>query len=254
MDTMDFPDFNSSTAPLMKSGLSFEEKYVDMRHREQWLSPDAEVGLLPDVSTQHPHYREWCARKRSGSRLLHYLKKKQAPLNILEVGCGNGWLSNLLSSLPYSRVTGIDINTTELMQARRVFVYSSNLEFILGDIRSGILFDRRFDMVVFAASIQYFPCMQTITQFVLEHLLTHTGEIHILDTPFYKAEEVAAARERTAAYYAKLGFPEMTGYYFHHSMDDLQPFHYKILYQPMAVQHRFTRNRNPFCWIRIKNT
>ena len=69
-----------------------------------------------------------------------------------------------LTWLIYNRakVTGMDINTVELTQARKVFAKVTNLKFSEGDIRSGILGDEKFDLIVFAASIQYFESLKEI--------------------------------------------------------------------------------------------
>jgi protein-L-isoaspartate O-methyltransferase len=51
----------------------------------------------------HRHYHEWQIRKASSNRLVKYLAKKQKILEILEVGCGNGWLSAKLSVIPWTQ-------------------------------------------------------------------------------------------------------------------------------------------------------
>jgi ubiquinone/menaquinone biosynthesis C-methylase UbiE len=249
---MNFADMFDAIKESEKDPTLFERRYIALRERERWLSSDAEVSLLPVVKPDHPHFKEWRIRGRSCKRLSRYLGKKHRPLNILEVGCGNGWLSYHLAKLPYSNVTGIDINAIELNQAKRVFIYRSNLEFVLGDIRSEILYDRTYDVVVFAASVQYFHCLKEMIEFVLQRLLNPGGEIHILDSPFYKENEVQAARMRTIDHYIQLGFPEMINYYFHHNLNELQCFHYKILYDPGALHFPFIKNRNPFYLICIK--
>ncbi len=78
------------------------------------------------------------SEKRTARRLVHYLGARKKTLEILEVGCGNGWLTHQLADIPGTRVTGLDINFTELQQAARVFSNDPNLRFIHGDMRSGI--------------------------------------------------------------------------------------------------------------------
>jgi ubiquinone/menaquinone biosynthesis C-methylase UbiE len=67
------------------------------------------------------------------------------------VGC-----RHRLSSIS-RKITGLDINFTEIQQAARVFNGCQKIKFVYGDLRSGILYGRQFDIIVFAASIQYFP-------------------------------------------------------------------------------------------------
>jgi len=97
----------------------FEKKYIVIRSLENRLCTDEELAKLPDLPAEHPHHREWEIRRRSVQRLVRYLAGRKRPLEILEVGCGNGWLTHHLAELPGTKVTGIDINFTELQQAAR---------------------------------------------------------------------------------------------------------------------------------------
>ncbi|MCX6319073.1 MAG: methyltransferase domain-containing protein [Bacteroidetes bacterium] len=236
---------------------SFEEQYLALRAKENWLSTDDEVKALPVVSANHPHYKEWKIRARSANRLMQYLRQKKRPLRILETGCGNGWLSNQLALIPENTVTGADINTTELQQAKRVFGDRHNLVFTEGDIRQGLFKKSRYDIVVFAASIQYFSWFGEIIHAALE-LTVDRGEVHIMDSPFYAASERKRAAQRSASYFTKQGFPEMNQYYFHQVAEDLEQFNYRKLYDP-HVWHRklipawVNGTKNPFPWICIRN-
>src|SRR5579872_2058605 len=167
----------------------FEKAYINTRSLEGRLYTDEDLMKLPDIAEYHTHYREWRLRKRSTQHLLHYLSAKKRSLEILEVGCGNGWLSHQLAEIRGSEVTGLDINFTELQQAARVFNDDPNLHFIHGDIRSAILGDRLFDCIVFAATIQYFPSLKKILHWSLTYLKPG-GEIHILDSHLYRPEEI----------------------------------------------------------------
>src|SRR5258708_4522573 len=95
-------------------------------------------------------------QERSSERLITYLEKKHKPLRILEVGCGNGWLSAKLSNIPNTRVTGLDINQVEIEQAQRVFKID-NLDFIYDSFNESTFENENFDVIIFAASLQYFP-------------------------------------------------------------------------------------------------
>jgi ubiquinone/menaquinone biosynthesis C-methylase UbiE len=229
----------------------FEKKYIQIRALESRLYTDEELVLLPDISPAHPHSREWHLRKRFTRRLLHYFSSRKTNPEILDVGCGNGWLTHQLAEIPGSKVSGIDINFTELQQAARVFSNDPNLRFIHGDIRAGILGDRQFDYIVFAASMEYFPSLKKMLHFCLSHLKP-AGEIHILDTPFCRPEEVKLRERRSQTYYSSFGYPEMAEYYFHHTLDDLRSFHYSILYNPRSVYSRFLKGRYPHPWIRVR--
>ncbi len=235
----------------VKPDTLFEKKYNDIRWLEKRMYSDEEVLHLPDISTQHPHFREWLIRKGSCRKLIHYLQQKQSTLKILEAGCGNGWLSFQLSHSVTSEVIGSDINFTELQQAARVYRNIPGLEFIYGDIRSGVLDHMKFDIILFAASVQYFPSLREIINIALQ-LLNPGGELHIMDSPFYKKNESAAAKKRTESYYRQMGFPEMARQYFHHTFEELDLFSNSILYKPHPFAGIIFRNSNPFTWVCIK--
>lgn len=228
----------------------FERLYLRTRERENRLYTDQAVSLLPDTPAEDPHHGEWELRKVSLEKLYRYLERKNRPLRILEPGCGNGWLAHRLAALPNSAVTGTDINFAELKQAARVFAGTSNLQFIYGDIRKNILTEEPFDIAVFAASIQYFKPFSEVIEQTLHHLAKQ-GEIHIVDSPFYKSTETDQAQKRSKDYYNSIGCSEMMQYYFHHSMAVLRQFHYEVLYDPGGWKSRFSKNKSPFYWIKI---
>jgi SAM-dependent methyltransferase len=221
----------------------FAEKYLELRLKEKRLYSDEELKRLPLIQRSHPHFKEWKIRKRSVRRLFRYLKKKNRPLKILEIGCGNGWFSAFLAKYPSFEVIGADINRFEIEQAERVFK-SGNLKFILSK-PDNILLNDKYDVIVFAASIQYFFPLKKITELALS-ALNKDGEIHFIDTHFYHPTEIEAAKERTRNYYNEIGFPEMYNFYFHHSSDELQDFNYAY------IRNKWLKTRFP--WVIIKAT
>jgi len=230
---------------------NFEELYLRLREKERRIYTDEEVAALPEIKETHPHYAEWQMRKQSAQRLISHLQKKQRPLKILEVGCGNGWLSHCLAAIPESKVIGADINFTEIQQAANVFQHIPNLHFVYSAIDADTFEEKQFDTIVFAASIQYFPSLPAIVNSALK-LLRPNGEIHILDSHFYSLPELSAARRRSLLYYQAAGFPEMMDWYFHHCLDDIGHHHYTLLYDPNSLFNKFLRNKNPFPWILIQ--
>jgi ubiquinone/menaquinone biosynthesis C-methylase UbiE len=230
----------------------FERLYISLRKKEGRYFTENEIAKLPKVSHTHPLFKEWNIRKKSCNRLLHYIKNERRICNILEVGCGNGWLTARLSTVTAGSTTGVDINRTELKKAKKIFQKRPNLNFVCGDIRSGILADQKFDLIVFAASVQYFKSLKEIVNTALQHL-TLQGEIHILDSHFYASKEIFPARQRTKKYFSSLGFPQMSKYYFHHRLCDLKSFNYKILHNPHSIMNKLLLRKNPFYWIVIRN-
>lgn len=229
---------------------NFEEQYLLVRQKENRLYSDEQVRWLPDISKDHPHHKEWQIRADSCTRLFDHLLATKLTPDILEIGCGNGWLSHQLSKIPGSNVAGIDINKTELDQAKRVFDQIENLEFIYVTIDDERLREEKFDAIVFAASIQYFPSLAEIVTLALQRLKSE-GEIHIVDTNFYRSHDLDTARARSMDYYRSLQFPGMSNHYFHHTMEELEAFRHKILYRPGSLLNRFLSAKNPFPWICI---
>lgn len=230
----------------------FEKLYIQLREKEGRIYTDEELLLLPAISPSHLHFKEWQIRRKSCAHLINYLSAKKISLDILEIGCGNGWLSAKLSAIPSATVTGVDVNGCELEQAVRVFKQQKNLYFRYENILESTCDDQQFDIIVFAASIQYFPSLQKIIKKALS-LLRLNGEIHIIDSSFYKNTEVCQARLRSREYFEKMSMPEMAKHYFHHGFNELNQFDYKILHNPNFITHFILKIKNPFYWICLRN-
>lgn len=228
---------------------AFEQLYLRLREKEGRIYKDDEVLKLPDISLDHLHHKEWQVRKKSSKRLVKHVATKRKPLQILEIGCGNGWLSNKFSEIPQTEVIGLDINLTELIQAATIFT-RRNLHFVFGDIRKNVLQNMKFDIIIFAASVQYFSSFQEIIQTTLQHLNTK-GEIHIIDTIFYNDKNITCAKQRGKDYLNSIGFPEMINYYFYRNWSELNNFNFRLLEQKNIFQKIFTKTFS-FPWICIK--
>jgi ubiquinone/menaquinone biosynthesis C-methylase UbiE len=229
----------------------FVRYYVAAREKEKRIYTDDQLRQLPEVAAGHPYHGEWQVRKRSARMLVKALEAPHKPLSVLEIGCGNGWLAREVAQIPGVCVTGLDINMVELQQAKRVFRQQQNLQFMAGDIRTGMLLGQQFDRIIFAAAIQYFPSLEEILAVALDHL-QEQGEIHILDSFFYERRELADARKRTLQYYHSLGVPEMSGYYFHHAREDLLPYQHQIINRGSWLERLIPGRRKVFPWVRIK--
>lgn len=232
----------------------FEEQYIKLRQKEGRLFSDDVVLTLPEIDPSHPLAKEWRIRKLSADRLVQYLRNKKYFRTILEIGCGNGWLTNYLCNHLSVECCGIDVNKTELRQASRLFGNRKNITFICADILSEAFNDPIADCIVLGSAVQYFADLPGLV-FKLLTILNVGGEIHILDTPFYGEHEVRRAKQRSDRYFTDSGYPEMKKHYYHHSWESLQPFHHQKLYDPFALLSRLKRivtEDSPFPWIVIK--
>lgn len=235
---------------LTEKTTSFSKMYCEVRLKENRILTDIEVKKLPYILSSNLNANEWELRQKTSERFIKFLNTKPNNLHILDIGCGNGWFSNLMA-INNNKVRGLDINSLELEQAARVF-NKKNLDFWYGDLfKCHVHFKNKFDIITLNASVQYFPNLnQLISQ--LKLFLKSTGEIHILDSPFYTKKELLKAVERTEKYYKTLGLPEMAEYYFHHTMEVVQGF--EIIYAPKKsiITTIFVKKDSPFIWLRKK--
>lgn len=218
----------------------FEQAYFKLRSSENRVLPDDVVKRLPEVDESHPNKKEWQMRKSSLDLLLESLKVDGAK-TILELGCGNGWLSHQIASDLKIQVCGVDVNDIELVQAGKVFSDNKNLVFAYADIFGPGFQSNMFDTVVLGGSVQYFPNLKTLLHRLFD-LLVADGRIYIVDSPLYRSKlEAEKARRRSIGHFDSLNISSMADRYFHHTFDDLKQFEYKLVYDPKSLIPRLKR-------------
>ncbi|MGB0869114.1 MAG: class I SAM-dependent methyltransferase [Flavobacteriales bacterium] len=227
-------------------GKDFEQQYIQVRTLENRVYSDHIVQKLPNLEANHPQCNEWQIRKSNAEKFANYISKEDLK-NILEIGCGNGWFTHFMAKKTEAKLIGLDINNVELEQAKRLF-NRENIKFVHGNIFD-LTFENKFDLIVFNASIQYFPDIPILIN-TLKTMLSDFGEIHILDTFFYdddKAKQIAS--DNTKKYYQNMGQENMIQYYFHHKKSDL--FQFEIM-NPIKskVFSFFKRKKIHFPWYR----
>jgi ubiquinone/menaquinone biosynthesis C-methylase UbiE len=225
--------------------------YLRVREMEGRLYTDDVVRQLPTVPASHPLHHEWQVRAASCERLIGYLASYRQRPAVLELGCGNGWLAHRIAAATDAAVVGVDMNRVELAQAQRVFASPRDPAWVVTDITSAPFGRNLFDVIVLASSIQYFADLPRLFAALIV-LLKKDGEIHILDSPFYSADAVPAARERSRKYYEALGVPEMASHYHHHSTASLAAHNPAWLYIPGQAIRGSRVVDSPFPWIRLR--
>lgn len=224
--------------------MDFEMNYTAVRQKENRLLTDDIVKTLPFVK-EGPHVQEWRKRVDTLNRMTPFVNQLDHK-TILEIGCGNGWFSNLLVKCN-NTVIGLDVGKGELEQAARCF-QKDNLHFVCcTDLH--LLPENEFDCIVFNASLQYFDLSPSWWEMIYKKV-KKGGEIHVIDSPFYNDDEVESAKERSKTYFEQLNENQAHSYYFHHSWSALPPSH-ELLYQPSRWKRLFNKNASPFPWIRI---
>jgi cyclopropane fatty-acyl-phospholipid synthase-like methyltransferase len=233
---------------------SFEDLYFALRLKEKRVYSDIETKILPTIHPDHSHFNEWKIRENSLNKLIKYLRNKEIK-TILEIGCGNGWIANQLACNLDVEVCAVDINAKEIAQACSVF-RNKKINFLQIDVFSKILPQNQFDIIILAGSIQYFPDLSRLIS-TSKLLLSPIGEIHLFDSPLYAPDAIREAKSRSKNYFDKMGFPEMTANYFHHSITELNRYNVTYRHNPSSVYHRITKalfhaSRSPFPWVIIK--
>lgn len=231
--------------------------YARAREREGRTYPDEIVRRLPGVPPDHPLAAEWRLRAHSSGLLLRRLRARGAR-RIVDLGCGNGWLTAAMSALPGANVVGVDANLPEVEQARRVFREGAHLRFVEGDIEAlGVMLPlARPDAIVLASTIQYVGDLPGLLRRLLA-TLADGGEVHVLDSPIYLPDEAVSAAERTRRHYEAVGVPALGGVYRHRTWPEVLPFGPAILHDPRGLGNRVARRlgrpRSPFPWLAFQS-
>jgi ubiquinone/menaquinone biosynthesis C-methylase UbiE len=235
---------------------SIEGMYHALRDKEGWIYPNTIVEQLPIIGKIDPHSSQWLIRKNSLHRLAQYLITQYPGSTILDVGCGNGWMTNGLVKEGF-QVCAIDLNYFELRQAASIFRKTTNAIWLYGNILSDIIPHDSIDCVVMASSMQYFMDIEQLMESLFQ-IVRDNGEIHIIDTPFYSAREKDKAAQRSTAYFASIGHPDFADHYFHRTYDELRNYSFRVQYHPNRVINKVRnilgQGGSPFPWIVIQKS
>ena len=109
-----------------------------------------------------------------------------APLSILEIGCGTGFWTNILTTLyPNAIYLGIDISKSAINHLQEKYENNSNIQFTLADVgqENLILHFENYDLVI---------CMEVLLHIINDHawknamsnILNHTNKFAIISDPF----------------------------------------------------------------------
>ena len=163
----------------------FARQYRSIREREGYRASSAEYyRRLPEVAANDPHATEWRVRRESYEHLLtHVLQPPRTLLRILDLGAGNGWLSNRLASQDHD-VCAVDRIADEVdgLGAARHFV--SRFTTVQASFDALPFAPGQFDVVVFNGSLHYAPDVAgTLTS--ARRLLADGGTLVVMDSPMF---------------------------------------------------------------------
>jgi len=154
---------------------------------------------------------DWAIRARSYARLVHdALTRLQDPLErslrILDLGAGNGWLSNRLAAQG-DRVIAVDLLVNEQDGLGAWKHYEHSFTPVQAEFNHLPIMDRFADAVVFNASFHYSENYEETLKEALR-VLSPQGRLVILDSPVYRraASGQKMVEEREAQFREKYGF------------------------------------------------
>lgn len=108
---------------------------------------------------------------------------KSSYINILDLGCGNGYSTNLLSNLG-EKIIGVDISLTAIKKARFRLKDKTNCEFIVADIRKLPFKPSAFDLIVCIEVLSYFAKFSKLDKIITDLIsLNVEGGIIIFAVP-----------------------------------------------------------------------
>lgn len=217
--------------------------YLAARAREGLELDLASVRALPVVDARHAHARLWRLRAHSADWLVTRLRARQAR-RVLDLGCGTGWLAALLARATGASVCALDTHLADLELGQAAFADVPSLTFCQGDVFApafdALVPEGRFDTVVMAGVAPYFPDLARLFVRLFELLAEH-GELLLVDSPFWPAHKLVAARARTRRHYEALGRPDALAGFHHHTLAELEAFGARFHYRPEAWSARLAR-------------
>ncbi|MBO0748934.1 MAG: class I SAM-dependent methyltransferase [Porphyrobacter sp.] len=190
------------TGAVSEALARFGVVYAAQRAAEGRAHKGAALRSLPYLSTG-PLSKQWRVRARSFEALLRRVVvplagRKGAPLEILDLGAGNGWLSYRLACRGH-RCTAIDIRTDEVdgLGAARELQRACDFRCIAAAFDALPLPSETADLAVFNASLHYATDLAAVLA-EAARCLRPGGVIAVVDSPFYRsaADGEAMVREK----------------------------------------------------------
>lgn len=166
---------------------SFITSYETVRRAEGRGSDDPEFyrSLPYPIGLDAKWMRHWQKRAASYESLIANIDANDQ-LTILDIGAGNGWLSNRLAERGHELIA-IDLQTNDFDGLGCQKYYTNNWLSVQAEFDRLPLRDGVADVVVFNASLHYSRSLQdTLTDAL--RVLKPDGRIVIIDSPMYDAE------------------------------------------------------------------
>ena len=178
----------------------FVSQYRAIRERDGYRRESAAYyRALPHVPSDDPQFVVWQVRRESFERLRKLLLSRfrgGAP-TVLDLGAGNGWLSNRLAEAG-CRPVAVDVLDDERDGLGACRHYDVTFPRVQADFDDLPFAPRQFDAVIFNGSLHYAPDVSaTLTR--AGTLLMRGGVLAVVDSPAFVREadgESMCARNR----------------------------------------------------------
>jgi SAM-dependent methyltransferase len=140
------------------------------------------------------------------ARVLSPLEKYKPVLRVLDLGAGNGWLSNRLAQRGH-QVAAVDLTVNDFDGLGCYRYYASRFSPLQAEFDRLPLAAGSVDLLVFNASLHYSVDIQVTLEEALR-VLGDAGTPVIMDTPLYRdgASGAQMVREREAGFARRFGF------------------------------------------------
>lgn len=190
----------------------FVSDYEAVRRFEGRGSPDDDYyRALPFRDLSGKFSSDWAIRARSYRLLVRDVltrlqERLQRPLHVLDLGAGNGWLSNRLAAQG-DRAVAVDLLVNESDGLGAWKHYEHRFTPVQAVFERLPLMDRFADAVVFNASFHYSEDYEATLREALR-VLAPQGRVVIMDSPVYRRRGSGEkmVEERKADYLSRYGF------------------------------------------------
>jgi SAM-dependent methyltransferase len=164
-----------------------------------------EYRALPHVARSDPNWIEWRIRCESFASLRRTLTGRS--LGVLDLGAGNGWLSNRVMSDGH-RPVAVDLNVDVDDGLGACSAYESPFPLVQADFDELPFAPGQFDVVVFNASLHYAPDPAR-TLAGADRMVAHDGALIVMDSPMFErhADGEAMAAQQRDRLQRQLGVP-----------------------------------------------
>lgn len=191
----------------------FIQEYETVRFHEGRGANDPQYyRKLPFVDTTGRFTEDWRIRATSFCTLIERVvepaeERLARPLKILDIGAGNGWLSNHLAGRGHD-VAAVDLLTNADDGLGTHMYYETDFVPVQAEFDRLPFTGGQIDLVIFNGSLHYSTDF-TVTLREALRVLRPDGQLVIVDSPVYQSVSsgVAMVREREEQFRRAYGFP-----------------------------------------------